>query len=462
MPNEQPTVDPDQTRYLDDNYELHQIKRLHLDTRDNFGRGVSNPLRDLVDVAAEKDFTPERLRYYKNGSRVFLQYGTDPTFTETNQGYLLQPGSDQTLTLRTAEKPAYQVGYDLWPTMARGVIGTLQSGDVIGGGYGRIDLANFDPSAVSYSGTNADGYFWYHTAETGLDRVLLAEVQSGDVLDSRTVDLGVSGSIFSIIEARLNCYAVGPAVFRNIYTDIASAPLSPQQNDVIGAVANDAGKGPAEFSHPATFAIHQAAGNSGLELEAGSIAVRAPAEATPQFKSKGHSMDLDASNPTETYQVAAALRVDPARENVKLRISDLQIISTPGSNITRTRVLLMAVDPENTNAPGSGTWDTPIEHNPANSVLEEVEVAQDATTPLSGPIEDDAGTDSTGATTANAMGNPGGYQLGRASITTDKKGVQAAPETGNRELYPGDICLLFVDVEAAGTVEVDIQTEQNS
>ena len=441
---------------------LSELRRLFAASRDNFDRDVANPLRDLVDVAAEKDFTPERLRYFKDGSRVFLQYGSDATFSETDQGYLLQPGSDQPLTLRTAEKPAYQVGYAHGPTMARQINGPLQDGDVVGGGYGVIDLADFDPDTISYSGTTADGYFWYHTADTGLDQAVLAEVQAGTVLDSRTVDLGVAASVFSIIELRLNCYAVGPAVFRNIYTDIDNHPLDPQQNDTIGAVANDDGKGPAEFSHPTTMAVYQAAGNSGLELEAGSIAVRTPGEAEPQYKSKGHSMDLDASNPTETYQVAAALRVDPDRENIKLRINDLEIISTPGSGVTRTRVLLMAVDPANTNAPGSGVWDTAIEHNPANSVLQEVEVAQDAATPLTGPIEDDAGTDSTGATTANSMDNPGGYQLGRDSITTDKKDTRGAPKTGNRELYPGDICLLLVDVDTAGTVEIDVQTEQNS
>jgi len=47
---------------------------------DNFDRDVSNPLLDIVDVAGDKDFTPERLRFFKDGSRVFLQYRTDSTF----------------------------------------------------------------------------------------------------------------------------------------------------------------------------------------------------------------------------------------------------------------------------------------------------------------------------------------------------------------------------------------------
>jgi hypothetical protein len=441
-------------------------------SRDNFDRNVSNELVGFVDVAAEKPFTPERLRYFKDGTRVFLEYGDDATFTNTDQGFLLQPASDQTLTLRTAEKAAYRVGYDLWPTQAFQINGPLQAGDAVGLGYGELAIGDFDPTAVdpeaenpaagAYTGTDADGYFRYHTTETGLADALLAEIQRGTVLDSRIVGLQKPADVFTISETRLNCYAVGPAVFRQSFTDIVEFPDSPQANRTIGAVANDDGKGAAEFSHRTTYGIKQGAGNSGLEIEAGSVAVRGPADGEPQFKSKGHSMNLDASNPAETYQVAGGLRIDPDRENVKLRVSGLQITNTPGSNVTDTAVLLMAVDSQSTNAPGSGTWSTPIEHNPANSVLQEVEVDQDATTPLTGPVEDDPDTDSTGAVLANAMNDPGGYQLGRGSITTDKKESRSAPGFGNRELYPGDVCLLLVDVSTAGTVEVDVQTLQNS
>jgi hypothetical protein len=457
----------------------HAIGRLidyYDSSRDNFDRDVSNPLLDLVDVAGEKRFTPERLRFFKDGERVFIQYGPDTTYSETDQGHLLSPGSDQTCTLRTAEKAAYQVGYDLWPTQSRQINGTIQTGDVVGGGYGRLDLLNFDPSVVdptadnpasgAYTGTTADGYFWYHTVDTGTDEMLIALVQNGTVLDSDIVELVTGADIFTIIEQRLNCYAVGPSVFNEVSTDKIQHPDRPQINRIVGAVANDDGQGSAEFSHRATFAVKQGAGNSGLELEAGSVALRTPGTAEPQFKVKGHTMAFDNTDTTlGTYQALGAFRIDSAREVVKLRIQDMNIINTPGNSTNTARVLVMAVSPENTNA-DTFTFEPPVEHSEANSVLREVEVAGDAGTPLTGPIEDDPGTDASGAATANTTTNPGGYQIGRTALTPEGAGTSSSasesPSLGNRELYPGDIALIWVDSNTAGIHEVDVLTSQNS
>ena len=455
---------------------LEALKRFWRQSRDNFDREVANPLLDLVDVAGEKQFTPERLRFFKDGQRVFIQYGTDPTYAESDQGHLLMPGSGQTCTLRTAEKAAYQVGYDLWPTQSRQINGTLQTGDVVGGGYGRIDIQNFDPTVIdpdadnpaagAYTGTDADGYFWYHTVHTGTKRTLLALVQNGEVLDSRIVELVTGADTFTIMEQRLNCYAVGPSVFNEISTDVMQFPDRPQLNRVVGAVANDDGQGSADFSHHGIFAIKQGAGNSGLELEAGSIALRTPGTAEPQFKVKGHAMAFDNTNTTlGTYQALGAIRIHPDREVVKLRIQDMNIVNTPGQSTNTCRVLVMSVDPANTNA-DTFTFGVPREHSESNSVLRELEVAGDAATPLTGPVEDAPGTDATGAVEANTTDNPGGYQIGRTTITPEGAGTSTAASesqsVGNRELYPGDIGIIWVDSNTAGIHEVDILTSQNS
>lgn len=455
---------------------LKALREYFDESRDNFNRDIANPLLDLVDVAGEKQFTPERLRFFKDDERVFIQYGTDPTYSETDQGHLLSPGSDQTCTLRTAEKAAYQVGYDLWPTQSRQINGPIQTGDVVGGGYGRLDLINFDPSVVdpdadnpasgAYTGTTADGYFWYHTVHTGTDQMLIALVQNGSVLDSRIVELVTGADVFTIIEQRLNCYAVGPCVFNEISTDVSGHPKRPQLNRNVGAVANDTGQGSAEFSHRATFAVKQGAGNTGLELEAGSVALRTPGTAEPQFKVKGHTMAFDNTNTDlGTYQALGAIRIDTAREVVKLRIQNMNIVNTPGNSTNPTRVLVMANDPANTNA-DDFTFDVPQEHSETNSVLRELEVAGDAATPLTGALEDGATTDATGADTGNTTTNPGGYQIGRTTLTPEGQGTStSASESqalGNRELYPGDIGIIWVDSNTSGIHEVDILTSQNS
>jgi hypothetical protein len=438
----------------------------HDESRDNFDRAVTAPLSDIIAVAGEKDFTPERLRYYKDGTRRHLQYGTDGNYSETNAGHLLEPDPGQTLTLTSAERAFYPVGNDVWASMSQRLTQAPQAGDAAGSGYGTIDLANFDPATETWSGTTADGYFGIFTADTGLDSVFECIVQEGDIVDSRTLDLRKSGGILSIYERRLNWYDVGPSVLRQTYTNTKDYPDDPQRNDTLGAVANDDGKAAAIGSQRMSFAVSQASGNDGLAVEAGSLGVRTPGPAEPQYKTKGHSMDLTAENGTEgTYEVVGAMRAVPDRPTIKLRFTDISIISTPGSSTTKTRVMLIAVGPSETDAesafPNDHADASPVEHSAQNSVLEVVE-----NNTLTGPIEDDANTDVTGPATANTMQNPGGYQLGRDSVTPEGTGskttVTGASQSGNRELYDTDICLVLLDASTTGTCEVDIQTEQNS
>jgi len=452
---------PRPERVHSDNYVLNELKRFEYASKDNFDRKVSNPLLDIVDVAGDKEFTPERLRFFKDGSRVFLQYGTDPTYEKVPRGHLLKPGSDQTVTFRTAQKAPYQVGYDLWPSFSYKVNGPLQSGDVVGGGYGPIDIGNFDPETLTYSGSEADGIFLFHTEDTGLSEAELVMVDSGTVLDTERVTRHQAASVLSLIEWRFNWYAVGPGIARESFTDQSTNPDSPQINRTLGAVANDDGGGPMSGTHRVTIAAYQAAGNSGLELKAGSIGVRAPGPALPEWKQKGHSMDLENTNTTpDTYQVCGAMRIDPERPNVLVRITGIEITATPGADTSRTRILFLNVGSTETNATGL-TFSTPVEHSESNSVLREVE---DNT--ITGPFLDAGPADSTGATLSNTGTNPGAYQLARQSVSVEgtgsKTSVTATGQTGTRDLLEGDVCLILVDSDTAGTVELDVATEQNS
>lgn len=436
------------------------IRRLLENSTDNFDRLVSGELTEILDVAGEKDFTPERLRYYKDGTRRFLQYGDDANYTETAAGHLLEPAAGQTLTLETASRVPYPVGVDLWPSAARRITQAPQAGDVVGGGFGVIDLANFDPATVTYSGTTADGYFWYHTADTGLDRVLFAGVRNGTVFDSFETDLGKAADVLTILEQRLNCYDVGPSLFRETYTDTDDR-TNPQVNETIGSVSADDGKGSAVFSHRVTMAVHQAAGNSGLGIEAGSIGVKASYDPSYKFKSKRHGMTLDVTNTTdETYQVVGAIRGDNDRPEVTLRVESIDIKTTPGTDTNDIDVLLISVDPAETDADGAA-FETPVEHNPTNSVVEMVE---DNT--LTGPDAGDAGTGVGGPTTSNTMADPGGYQIGGRSVRTEGTGSKTSSSTGgevgSREIPDTDICLILADSTTAGTFEIDAITAQNS
>lgn len=433
---------------------------------DNFDRQIAQDLSDILIVDGEKEFTPERMRYYKDGTRRFLQYGDDGNYSETASGHLLEPASGQTLILETAERAFYPVGNDLWPSMSRRLTQPPQTGDAVGGGYGTIDIGNFDPANVSYSGTAADGFFWFHTADTGLSEVLLVLAQGGTVVDSRTVSLSKAADILTIIEQRLNYYDVGPSVFRETYTNVADHPLDPQRNEVIGAVANDDGKGPEVGSHRTTLAVHQDAANSGLGVELGSVGVRTPGPSEPNFKTKTHQMELDNSNTTDgTWQVVGAIRGDPSRSTVKLRIPTIEIVATPGSSTNETRVIITAVDPANTDAgsmfPADHADAVPPEHSAKNSIVQAV---TDNT--IVGPDAGDANTDASGAATANTMTDVGGYQLAYDDITSEGSGSKTSVFqgglVGNREIHDTDLALILVDADTAGTVKIDVVTDQNS
>jgi len=428
---------------------------------DNFDNLIANPLTDLLDVAGEKDFTPERLRLYANGSRIYLQYGDDPRYEESPAGHILKPGEDEVLTMPTAERVAYPVGYDLITSMAFELSQAPQPGDVAGGGLGRLDLANFDPSTEEYSGSNADGYFWYFTNQTGLSSALLAGVRDGTIFYKRRVPLQKPGDVWSILAGWVNWYDVGPCVWHQRYTDIENNPNDPQQNDIIGAVANDDGKAALIGSHRVRMSVYQAAGNSGLELEAGSLGVSVPGRFDYKFKKKSHSHTVNVTDATdEQYQFVGAMRTDPARQTIKLQIRDVSVVSRP-SDTANVDVLVQSISPEETSFL-SGDFETPAEHSDKNSV---VEIATDNT--ATGPLADAAGTDATGADTGNTTTDPGGYQIYRDSISqTSGQGNDETSTRGGvggvRSVYDLDWAIIALDADETGDYELDFVTAQNS
>lgn len=436
-----------------------RLERYWNRSRDNFDRDVANSLSDIIEIAGERDFTPERLRYYKDGTRRFLTYGTDSNYSETTTGHLLEPDADQTLSITTAERSFYAVGNDLWVSLATRLTQAPASGDAVIAGYGDADPTNYDPTTRTWTGTTADGIFGIIDATTGLDSIHEVMVQGGTIVDSNTLDLVVSADTLTIHERRLNWYGVGPSVLRQTFTDRTEHPEQPQQNPTLGAVSNDDGKGFERGSQRPSVAIIQAAGNTGLGLEMGSVGVRTPGPADPNYKTKSHRMSLTTTT-TDTWQVVGAIRGDNDRPGVKLRFPQMDVVSTPDTGVTNTRVIFQAVDPANTDADAK-TFSTPPEHSVTNSVLEMVEDNS-----ITGPVEDDANTDIDGATTANTMSDPGGYQVAYDAVDTEGTGSKTTAfqggRTGNRELYDMDIALILAETATAGSIEIDVVTQQNS
>lgn len=435
--------------------------------RTNFDIPVHAQLRDILDIPGHNDFNPERKRAYANGSRVFLEYGTDSRFVESTYGQNLNPAAGDTLRITTAEIVPYPVGYDMVPTMALQTSRELSPGDRVIFGLGEPDLDNldtsgYDPEAenlgLGWTGTVADGWLGLQIGQMRLNECAFLMVQSGTIVDAVLVELTVELTIWSLFEMWTNWYAVGPSRVFQVYTrtgDVRGAGT--QQNELITAVGNDYGKGPSVGTHRIGYAVHRGSGNEPLTLETGSISSKTGGAYDIRYKTKRHTMSFGVNNATKgTYEVVGAIR--GASDRVKVQIEEFRFVSWPSAT-SNGDLLTIAIDPQETSLV-DGDFTHPREHSPQNSVIREVE---DNT--ATGPDYDGAGTDSSGPDTAETMSDPGGYQIGATGIrggNPSSKITTSGGEAGSRILPTTDYGLILIDADEAGTYEVDVITSQNS
>lgn len=430
---------------------------------DTFGNLIANPEKDSINSPGSFQFTPERRRVFRNGSRVFLQYGTDSRFSDTDTGIDLQPDSGDTLTVNTAERVPYPVGNDIKVSWSVQIPNAPQSSDVVAIGFGEPDVDNFDPSTKSYSGSSADGSFIYVTEDNGLDTVFVAEVRDGTIVDS--IDDKRLESAFDALvrhEMEGNWYGVGPSIFTESYTDVAESRKDPQQNRIITSVANDDGKSWLFPQKRVRIQVHQDSANSGLTVEAGSLAAKTIGDRTTNFKSKDHTQVLNVSNTTaDTYEVVGAIAIDADQNRIKGRLSDIQISSEPSSSAAAD-VLIQSVDKSSTNYE-EADFSVPDEHSAQNSAIRTTAGNTGEGNSPTGPVADDSGTDSSGATLSNTMTNPGGYQIQRTKLgaTKNKDQTQAAGQK-ERVLNDTDFSLILVDANETGDYDLEVTTRQNA
>jgi len=158
------------------------------------------------------------------------------------------------------------------------------------------------------------------------------------------------------------------------------------------------------------------------------------------------------------------IQTDSDRPLVQSVIDQISIRKTPSST-TDAEVIMVSVDPSSTNYV-DGDFSVPVEHSEQNSAIRQVEGDGAAGAPT-GPDASAVGTDVDGAETANILTNPGGYQIGHASIssTSDAGGTSAQRTLGisrRRVLTDLDYGLIIIDSDEQGEHKVEIETLQNS
>ena len=373
----------------------------------NFDQVITNSLETVVKVPGENDIAPERLEVFSGGDRIFLEYGDDSRYSDTEAGRELIPGSDEEVTARSTARATYPVGLDLIPSHAFQINGPIQSGDAVALGFGVPDLANFDPVNIEWSGTTADGVFIIFTEETGTRWAWQVMVQNGTVVDKHNFRYDKDKAQWARTAFLWNWYDNGPAKHIESYTDVEGDRKDPQKNVVKSSVANDDGKGPANGSHRLVQSVYQASGNTGLVLECGSMATQYVGSFPKNLKTKESTISLDVSNTTDgDYEVLGAVKHAEDRETEEMNITGLAFTNIPDSNAD-VEVLIIAVDPSETNF-SIGDFSTPPERNETNTAYR-----QATSTTATGPDADAAGTDASGSVTSEVMQNPGGFQIGR-------------------------------------------------
>lgn len=400
---------------------------------DAFGSQVTKGTTNKADIAGHYPYSPERFRFFVNGNRQFIQYNSVSQYNDIVDGHELSPAQGETATLTTTERFRYVVGYVSEPSMALQFSRSLESGDKAVIGYGDPDLNNDMASA--------DGWFFIYTPDLADDEVTVAEYRNGTELDSETVSLEKSLTIWKRLAIRFNWYNVGEAKYIETYTENGD-----QINAEQGKTSVDNGKGPEVGNHPVTFSVQRGASSSALTLESGSVGVQVLGDVEGLVRPKVARFVSDIGT-ADTFVPVGAIRVDPNREIVNAQIDVLQPVDF--SSDTDIELIGVAVDPSKTDASG---FDTPAEHNETNSVIEQT------TTITEFP-------DSTGSVVTSAS-DPGGYQIGYGSRYTSGQGSgskeRSSSRTQKRQLSDRDIIVILARADDTLTsLTVEYRTGQD-
>lgn len=413
---------------------LRQLRRAAdqwSESSDAFGRLIADGTTNRGDLASHFRFTPESYRYYRNGSRVALQY--DSTFRDTNTDstgtfddsgdtYTLSPDADDTLILQSAERFRYVVAYESEFSQAWKANRSLEGDEAI-----RIYFDGAEPDQAfgrNSHGIEYDANGARQFIEREGSRVREQEVNPEPI------------TTWSIYQNIFNWYNVGQKRGSEIY-----AEGDAQQETDLGTISTDRTRGPKVGNGRITVEV-DAGSATDLTVDVGSTGFKNLGQVTAKTRQKTFEFDATVSTAGE-YVPVAALRLKDGYELVTADVLELTPITVQGS----TTFLIQAIDDDNTDA--SGFSDAP-ETNPVNNAV-------GVTTSVS-TFPDSSGTEVSSAT------DPGGYQLAYSNSQTTGKGsgtttVSEARER-RRRLHDMDVAVVLANAASTGDLEFTISTEQ--
>ena len=428
--NDAAPVETTERRIHTDNYVLNELKRIWLRSNDAFGRIIADGTRNSVDIPAYTEFNPERLRLFENDTRV--RPADIPTqFTDTESTWQLTPDAGNTLTIFTAERPRYIVGYEGEASTASKATNALGAGDTL-----EIGLSDRQtPVNKAYFEING-----------GSDNRLVLVGQGSEVATTTfTFPEGVDETTPIRYEIQFNWYNVGRYRFNISYTDSSRPKGSRQVNKCIGELTVDD-----DFATgDGAYHIYQRvdATNAGVDIHTGSYGYTVLGRVDVTTRTKSARITGLSYGGSGQYEALAALRIDPNRGNVFTQLKNLTVFPDGGSG----ELLAIVTSQENTDATG---FSAPPQHSPRNSIIEQ-------TTDVSTFPQQDG-------TIVTQTNNPNGYQVGLATFESAGTGTNARIQTNvnvenKRPLYEDDVCIFLykADTATARSVNFTHFTEQD-
>lgn len=372
------------------------------DNVDAFGKLIADSTTNHLNVASHYPFSPERWRFFVDGTRQFIQYNSVSQYNHATDVHELSPAGGETVTLETTERPRYVVQYEQDGTFAMSASQSLNSGD-------RIRIGLF---------TDNEGWFLEHNGDHASDsEVDLVIRRNGSEEARETNELSRPVTDFTRYELRTNWYNVG----RQRWAQTFSAAGS-QNQQLIGTTSVDGGRGPQIGNLPMRYEVTAASGTSNLTVNAGSIGfvTLGDVESVTRVKSEHFNGDIGSGNTWVPF--GYGLRIDPDRDITNVQLTDVQVQEWGGSG--DLRVIAQSFDPSkvadsNGNQLTDSDFSTPATLSSQNSVMQETtNIAQFA---------DSSGTVGTSAS------NPGGWQVGFSSLYSGGQSQNASVTGANRQ-----------------------------
>lgn len=346
-----PPVDPVEDRVHDDNLALNEIKTLIYRSRDAFGRlDTLAGSRNVLDIATHYNFSPERVRLFRNGDREFPQYNTVSQFSDNSDHWLLSPDAGDSMHIESAESGTYVVNYTLQASWAFQLNQSLASGDVLRfGPYNGTDGWLLEQRGADHTDTQADVI----ESVGGTETTLLSDV------DLPRDFLGWY---------RWQCIFGWYAILNQQWTLTDIDEDDEVFNDLFARSSNSGSRGPETGNLNLWIEVQADAGTSDLQLEVGSMGMVTIGDPTSLQRDKPQYESITVGGATDTWDPLLALRIDPNNNVVNAQLTAVDILDY-GANAD-VELLVVSVDADKTDASG---FSAPEYHHGYNSALETTE-----------------------------------------------------------------------------------------